>query len=406
MRHIGTILALLVIAGLAAVVGWQVILRGDGEGGQRGRGEAAVVAVEVAPVQRGIIRDVRVLSGTLEASTRFIVAPKIAGLLTEVLVDLGHRIERGQIVARIDDAEFVQGLEQAQAELAVRKAARQQSESALELARREYERALGLQERAMMAEAEFDVIRAAFDTGKAAVSLADAQVQQAEAALELARIRLGHTSIRASWTGGPDVAVVGERLSDAGNTIAIGDPVLSIVSLDPLMAVVYITERDYARLNVGQRATLRTDALPDRTFDAEVVRIAPVFRETSRQARIELRVPNPEKALKPGMFTRVTLVLGETDAETIVPLAAITARDGQDVVFVLADDGKRVRRVPVQVGITEGERAQVTGDGVAGRVVTLGQQLLLDGGAVTIGETIAGGGFGPAAQTSPAGNGS
>ena len=117
---------------------------------------------------------------------------------------------------------------------------------------------------------------------------------------------------------------------------------------------------------------------------AKVARIAPVFRETSRQARLELEVANPGGRLKPGMFVRVSIVIRQIESPSIVPLAALARRDGRDVVFVVDDAGTRVREVPVRVGIVEGGRAVVEGDGVRGRVVVLGQQLIDDGAAVTI----------------------
>lgn len=396
-QHIGSILLLAVIASVVGLVAWQFSVREAGSGTRQDGGSVAAVAVEVAPVESGVIRDRRVLSGTLDASTRFLVAPKVGGLIKDVLVDLGDHVEREQVVARIDDPEFVQAVVQAQAELAVREAGREQAEAALELARSEYNRSLDLQRRQMASESELDERLAAFQSAKAALALAEAQVQQAAAALELARISLGYTEVRASWSGGPDVVSVGERLQDAGNTVQPNTPILSIVALDPLTAVVYITERDYVSLRLGQQATLYSDALPGRPFAAEVVRIAPVFRETSRQARVELRVPNPDELLKPGMFARVLVVLRERHADAIVPLAALTRRDGLDVVFALTPDGQHVRRVPVEIGIVEGERVEAFDIGAAaeGRVpealrgahvVTLGQQLLDDGSLVTVSE--------------------
>ncbi|NIR30343.1 MAG: HlyD family efflux transporter periplasmic adaptor subunit, partial [Gammaproteobacteria bacterium] len=70
------------------------------------------------------------------------------------------------------------------------------------------------------------------------------------------------------------------------------------VELDPITAVFYVTERDYARLKPGQEAALSTDAYPGESFSGRIVRIAPVFRESTRQARVELRVANPDLRLK------------------------------------------------------------------------------------------------------------
>lgn len=373
------------LLGLGGWVAWRVVRQTQEAGKPTGQPDQALrVAVEVAPIVPGVLRDVRVLSGTLEASTRFDVAAKVGGLIERMAVDLGDEVQRDQVVAEIDDAEFVQAVAQTEAELAVRKAEHAQALAELGRVQREYDRLQSLSQRGVVSDVEMNEITASLASQQAAIALAEARVRQAEAALEIARIQIGYTHVSAVWEAGPDVVTVGQRYEDAGNTVQAGDPVVAVVALDPLTATVSITERDYARVRVGQPATLRTDAIPDRDFDAEIVRIAPVFREASRQARIELKVRNPERLLKPGMFARVSIVLREEHVPTIVPLAALTRRDGENVVFLLAEDEASVRRVPVQVGIVDGERAGVEGTGLTGEVVVLGQQMLTDGSAVTV----------------------
>jgi RND family efflux transporter MFP subunit len=175
----------------------------------------------------------------------------------------------------------------------------------------------------------------------------------------------------------------------SGDTVAANAPLLSIVQIDQLRAVFFVTERDYARLRIGQSAALSTDAHPARTFDAALSRIAPVFRQTSRQARIELTVDNRDGHLKPGMFVRIAVLLDAADDAVMVPAAAMVRRGGRTGVFVLdphaaQEDHATVRFVVVEVGLQDGERVQILGDGVTGRVVTLGQQLLEDGSVVRV----------------------
>lgn len=155
--------------------------------------------------------------------------------------------------------------------------------------------------------------------------------------------------------------------------------VVSVVTLDPLKAIVFVTERDYAGLQAGQTATITTDSAPGESFEATIERISPVFLETSRQARVELRVPNPDGRLRPGMFARVRIVVRTEEPPTVVPLEAVVTRDGTDVVFALDDGDDTVRMVPVTVTITEGGLAGLAESGFGSRVVTLGQQLLDDG---------------------------
>jgi multidrug efflux pump subunit AcrA (membrane-fusion protein) len=109
-----------------------------------------------------------------------------------------------------------------------------------------------------------------------------------------------------------------------------------------------------------------------------------VFEQSSRQARAELTVANPNHKLKPGMFVRAEAILDRAEGATIVPVAAITTRNGRTGVFVVNREGTSVSWHPVEVAITDNDRVQVRGEGISGRVVTLGQQLLDDGAAIVI----------------------
>ena len=154
------------------------------------------------------------------------------------------------------------------------------------------------------------------------------------------------------------------------------------------------TEKDYPFLAPGQPVALTTDAFPNETFHGEITRIAPVFRQAARQARVELRVENPDLRLKPGLFIRAAVVLQHLEEAVVVPEAALTRRAEQEGVFLLDADGTRVQWRAVNVGIRDGERVQLLGEPISGpitaqRVVTLGQQLLDDGSEVILPDSTA-----------------
>ncbi len=109
-----------------------------------------------------------------------------------------------------------------------------------------------------------------------------------------------------------------------------------------------------------------------------------MFRESTRQARVEVWLDNAELRLKPGMFVRAGVVLDRVAEATIVPEQALVRRDGRDGVFVLNADGKSVSWRQVEVGIRDGGQVQVQGEDLGVRVITLGQQLLDDGSAVSV----------------------
>ena len=161
---------------------------------------------------------------------------------------------------------------------------------------------------------------------------------------------------------------------------------MTVVALDPLIAVIFVSEREYGRLAPGQSVVLQTDAYPGRSFSGEVLRVSPVFEPRSRQARVELRVPNAEQLLKPGMFVRADTVLSRVDDAVIVPATAVVEREDRTALFMIDEESSAARLVPVEIGVQDGERLQILSPPLNGQVVTLGQQLLEDGSAVTLPE--------------------
>jgi len=379
------IIVLILVTGVAAGIGWMILNRlQTSQGPAGGRGGPASTPVEVAQIVRGPMEWRQTFSGTLESPTKLVVAPKISGRIVKLNVDLGDRVNRGQVVAGLDDDEYVQAVNLARADLEVAKANRAEAESALDIAARKLKRMEQLRERNVASESEFDAAQAEHLGKLAHVDVSKAQLARAEAALETARIRLGYTRVTASWADGSGHRVVGDRYVDEGETVSANDPLISVVQLDPIKAVIFVTEKDYVHLKQGQPAWLFTDAYPGVRFEARIDRISPVFRETSRQAKVELKVVNPEHRLKPGMFVRATVALDRVENAVTVPQQALTQRNDRDGIFVVSPDGRSVAWREVTVGIREGERVQVTGEGVSGRVVTLGQQLVDDGSRITI----------------------
>lgn len=353
------------------------------------RGAGASVAVLVAPVERGAITQRRLFTGTLVAKREVVVSAKVSGRVERVAVELGDVVRRGQVVAELDDEELAQAKAQAQAAAAVAAARKLAADNALEIAARDLERMTGLRRRGVIAEEEFDRTRAAKLEAEAAVAVARSEVARAKAALAAASVREGYTRVSVDWRDGEgEERVVAARHVDEGALVGAGAPLITVVGLDPLVAAVHVTERDYGLLREGMAVALRTDAYPEEEFAGTIARLAPVFAEASRQARVELEVANPDGRLRPGMFARVEITLARLEDVTLAPRSAIVEREEGAAVFVISDeggDGPRARLQPVTVGATEGERAQIiTGVEPPARVVTLGQSLLEDGALVSL----------------------
>ncbi len=376
----------LIIAGLG--LGWIIVNRlQEKEGLKRNPREVRMAPVAVAEIQHGPIVLRRIFSGTLEATAKFVVAPKVSGRVERLNVDLADIVKRGQTVAELDNDEYIQAVAQARADLAVARANLAEAKSASKISTRDLERVETLRKRGVASESQLDTAKADQLAKQVQVAVAEAQVTRAESALETANIKLGYTKITADWIRGSDQRVVAERYVDQGETVSANAPLLLIVELDPITGVIFVTEKDYARLKPNQTASLTTDAFPGEVFRGRITRIAPVFREATRQARVELIIENPQQRLKPGMFTRAEVMLDRVSEAIIVPDQALTTRNDRTGVFVVNEDGETVTWRDVEVGIREGNRIQVVGRGLTGRVVTLGQQLVDDGSRITIPES-------------------
>ncbi len=380
----GRVLLFVLLALLVAGVWYMRPTEQPGSVQSGNNAQSATVAVELAPVQQDTIRNIRRFTGTLHPAAQFEVAPRVGGKLEELYVDIGDRVEKGQAIARLDDAEYSQEVQEAEAAVAVAQATLAEARSSLDAKEKEYQRTKQLRQEKIASESELDTVQAEAVAQEARVELARAQVSQAEAALRLARVRLSYTRIQADWQNGDQQRVVGERFVDEGTTISANTPIVSVIDISQLIAVVFVTEADYPNIEIGQSVRIVADAYPEREFSGSIVRIAPRFREASRQARVEIRIDNEQRLLKPGMFIGAHVETARESSATIVPMEAVIKRDDRQGVFVINRQTKMARFVPVATGITEGERVEVIRPELSGEVAVLGQHLLEDGSRVVI----------------------
>jgi RND family efflux transporter MFP subunit len=377
------LLTLLILTIIAMAV-WIVYKRVTATTSTRPDRTTVSVAVEIQPVRKETIKDIGIFTGSLLPKSQFVVAPKVAGWLKKLLVNIGDTVRQNQVIAILDDEEFTQQVEQAKAELQVAKANAENCTSELDLAQREYERAKALREKQIASASELEEAEAAFNACQTKLKVSLAQVTQKESALKAAELRLSYTRVQAFWENEDLTRVVGERFVDEGALLQANQPIVSILENKPLLAVVYIVERDYPKVKIGQYATVSTDAYPDKTFTGSIVRVAPLLKESSRQARVEIEIPNTDELLRPGMFVRAQIEFARHDNATLVPLAALVRRDDKQGVFIADQNSLTVRFVPVTVGIISGELAEVLEPQIHGAVVTMGNHLLEDGSKITL----------------------
>lgn len=334
-------LAVLVLAGCSA---------GNSQDTGNDKPNAPAIPVEVAEARMDSITAFYSATATLEAEREATVVPRVPGRITELVVEEGDRVAAGDVLARIDDERLKLELARAEAELS--------------RLRQDYARQREMHERNLISTEAFERLKFEFEA------------QQAQ--VELARLELSYTAISAPIEG-----IVSERMVKAGNMVSTTDPVFRITAMDPLRAVLHVPERELARLEPGQPAVLRADALPGERFVGEVVRISPVIDADSGTFRVTVLLGDGGERLRPGMFGRFDIVYDRREQAVLVPVEAVLREDGQASVFVI--EGSEAQRRRVETGYRNNGHLEVVSGLAAGeRVVVTGQASLRSGATVQV----------------------
>jgi RND family efflux transporter MFP subunit len=378
---------ILITVGIVFLVffGWRIIslFTKTQQGWRPGMGQGQAVAVEVSDATIKPIKEVREFTGTVYPVYQYIISPKVSGRVTEITKRIGDWVNKGEVIARLDDAEYQQAVLEAQANLKISKASINESESQFELAKQELERARSLQEKGIASSSELDSASTSYEAQKSRLELARAQVQQREAALKSAEIRMDYTVLYAT-----DPGFVGERYVDEGSLLSPNSPLVLVVGIDSVIVQATIIEKDYGRIKIGQSAEIVVDAFPETTFTGTVARIAPVLEEASRVAKMEVEVENKDHLLKPGMFAIARVVLQERGSAQVIPIEAMIKNNGTDGIFVVEKDAASGMDIasfyPVKTGISTEMEIEIISPKIKGPVVILGQHLLQDGVHVTL----------------------
>jgi RND family efflux transporter MFP subunit len=281
-----------------------------------------------------------------------------------VLVDIGDRVTEGQVIATLDRREIDAQADAAEAAVAVARAALDAADTALANAGIEHERAQNLFEKGALPRQRLDASDAAHRAARAQRDLAAANLAHAEASERRAREVQRDATLRSPVTG-----FVVERNYDAG-AIPGDRPVVVVADLRVMKLEAGVSEMDAGRLDTGMKARVTVQARPGEVFEGRLAAIAPEADPRNRHFRIEVRLPNADRALLSGMFATARIVEATAPNAVLLPREAVTTRDGKRI--VLKVQGDTVVPAPVSEGLTDGTRVQIV-DGV-----TVGDRVVAD----------------------------
>ena len=313
---------------------------------------STTIPVRLAPVTDDSAAQPLTATGVIALRDEVTLSFKIGGVIAQVLVREGESVRAGQLLATLD-------LREIDAQVAKARSAAAKAERDLARVTRLY--------------GDSVATRQQMDDATTGAEVARADLQTATVNQQYARIVA------------PSTGVVLRRTAEPGELVSTGAPVITLGSrTSGTIMRASLPDRDVVRLAVGNRATVRVDARPDRAFHGVVRQIGAAADPRTGTYAAEIAVDAPE-GLSAGMIGRVEIATRGGDRLRAVPVEALLEADGdRATLYAIGPDG-RAKRVPVEVAFVRGDRATVRG-GLAGvtRVITDGAPYLNDGSAVRV----------------------
>ena len=333
-RTIGFVLAIVVIGAVAGSVALRASKRAQDA-------KDAPVALEFAAADVAFVEPRALtrwlpLSGTLQPVDQTTVKAKVSGEIRQVLVREGESVKAGQVIARFDTADL-------EAKLTDRIGALEASRAQLALAEKQRT------QNQLLLKQKF-ISQTAYDTAESNLSVTQGTLKSNEAQAQLARNALRDAVVVAPLSG-----TVAKRHVQPGEKVSFDAPLVTIVDLSRLELQAMVPANDVPELNVGMAVEMAIEGFGDRRFRGTVERINPTTEAGTRAIIVFIHVPNPDSALRGGMFGTGKVTLSTGAPVPTLPTIAIRTEAGQNFVWTI-EGGKLARRI-----VTVGRRDDTAG---------------------------------------------
>ena len=353
-----------------------------------------VIAAEMA------LEQLIVVTGTLAAEQEIILGMKVAGRISELPVDLGSTVQKGDVIARLDTTDFelrvrqsAAALEQARVRLGLpptgtnedvdieRTSQVRGARATMDGTRARLDRAMQLYEQGLMAKADFDVTNSAYKVAEAqyADALDEARIRQGVLAQRKSELEIARQQLADAVLYSPIGGSVRQRSANVGQYVSAGTPVVTLVQMNPVRLRTDVPEREALNIRTGMSVRVTVEGTSS-IHEGRVVRLSPSVDEANRTLLVETEIPNPSNVLRPGSFARAEIVASSSQRGLMVPAAAIVSFAGIDRVFTV-HDGKAS-----EIRIKTGRRTDTGIEILEG--VAAGDQVVVNPGNMTDGESV------------------
>lgn len=314
--------------------------------------ESDAIPVKVMKLEKRNIAKTLDYTATLQADEQVYYAPASTGRIGKIYVEVGDRIKKGQLLVEMDPTNF------------------QQAEVQLKNLETEYNRAVKLNE-----------------TGSISKQAYDAAVTNYEVAKSNYDFLKENTKMLAPFDG----IVTGKYFEDGElyTGVAMGGAakpsIIAIEKINPLKAYVNLSEQYFLAVKKGTKVELRSSIYPDRVFEGTVSIVYPTIDPASRTFTVEVKIPNSDEALRPGMYGTINFFIGETETVVVPGLAVLKLQGANNRYVFLNKDGK-AKRVEVTLGRRFEDQVEIISDELheGDELVVVGQGKLVDGKTIAV----------------------
>jgi membrane fusion protein, multidrug efflux system len=333
--------------------------------------EQQPTAAVIRPIKAAVAKPssgqrITTYSGAIRARIETSLGFRVGGKIIERLVNTGDQVIKDQVIARLDPVDLKLSEQSARANVLA-------AQTRLTVAHDSLNRAKALYPKGFIAKAAVDQRQLEADAAKSALEAAETQASQAANATEYAELKSDKEG------------VITAVLAEPGQVAAAGTPIVRLSQSGGVEAAIAVPEQDVARLSVGQSVTVGLWAVPEIKAEGRIREIAGAADPASRTYAVRVMVDSPPAAMRLGMTSVVSIAYSDAQPGVIVPLAALTGREGDMAVFVVDLSAGVVRRRTVSVSGIEADAARI-GSGLSGgeTVVAAGVQFLGDGQKVRL----------------------
>ncbi|MFO0273727.1 MAG: efflux RND transporter periplasmic adaptor subunit, partial [Betaproteobacteria bacterium] len=323
----------------------------DGKGDAKAAGKGPPPApVEVVTLKPSRVQEDLGAVGTLRANQSVMLRTEVTGRVETIGFRDGQAVKRGQLLIGLDASFNEAEVAQAKAELALAQSSLKRTE---DLAAKNF-------------------------VSSSAQDQAESNVAVLQARLQLAQARLSKMRVLAPFDG-----VVGIRAVNVGDVLRDGTDIVNIEDIRTLKVDFRVPERFFTQMKVGLPVEVAADALPGTTYRGSIEAINPRIDANGRSLELRASLGNSDGRLRPGMFARVRVVVGDRPEAFMVPEEAIVPQGDRFFVFRVADG--RAQRVPVRLGVRRDGQVELLDNVQAGdRIIVAGMRVQRDGQPVRV----------------------